>query len=167
MLPPCVDAGRKYVFMWTECPHCDRHMNREPRWDLMGLDSPSKGGVAMGQGRGHSMETQHVTRGLQSNAYNDRGCVSTAKMTQAEGNWSEGRQGAAEGWAPVSASQRRVGLCWVSRPLLPQMFWASFDRLRSCTLSGETSVFDLFVVLLNLFQGNRGRGSGGEGKRAA
>lgn len=60
----------------------------------MGLDSPSKGGLAVGQGRGHSMETQHVTRRLQSNAYNDRGCVSTAKMTQAEGKWSEdeGRQ---------------------------------------------------------------------------
>lgn len=152
--------------MRTECPHCGRHMNREPRWDLTGLDSPSEGGVAMGQGRGHSMETQHVTRRLQSNAYNDRGCVSTAKMTQAEGNQAEGRQGAAEGWAQVSASQRRVGWCWVSRPLLPQMFWASCDRFRSCTFSGEISVFSLFVVLLNFFQGARGRGSGGEGKRA-
>ena len=122
----------------------------------VGLDPPSRSGLAGRWGTGHSTDTEYVARADSRVTH-----TMTFSGTDDPGwcNRSEVRQGAAYSWALVVARKRRVGRYWFPDP--PQMSWTSFDKLRFCTFSWES----LCVVLLNLFQGVRGMDAGGEGKR--
>lgn len=57
----CVCKGRS-CSSCGQSPHHGRCHDEEAKWEPPGLDPPSNGGLAVRWGRGHSTETEDVTR---------------------------------------------------------------------------------------------------------
>lgn len=92
-------------------------------WDQMGLDLLSKcgGTIGLGSWTQYGNIACHATYRLQSNAYNDRGCFSTAKTTLAA-NWPKARRDSS-GQALGFTSHKRAGIIRFGRPRLPDFLW--------------------------------------------